>query len=49
VLYAFNDVMHRLSLSQRGFSMDAKTILGIALVIFIVVAGVWLFRRNRKK
>jgi len=30
--------------------MDAKTILAIALVVFIVGAAVWLhFRKNQKK
>lgn len=29
--------------------MDAKTIIGIVLVVFIVGAAVWLNIRNRKK
>ena len=29
--------------------MDIKTILGIALVLFVVGAGVWLFLRNKRK
>jgi len=29
--------------------MDAKTILGIALVLFVVVAGAWLYLRNKRK
>ena len=29
--------------------MEAKTIIAIVLVVFIVVAAVWLNIRNRKK
>ena len=29
--------------------MDVKTILGIALVLFVVGAGVWLYLRNKRK
>jgi hypothetical protein len=29
--------------------MDAKTILGIALVLFILGAGVWLYPGNKRK
>lgn len=29
--------------------MDAKTIIGIVLVVFIVGAAVWLNIRNKKK
>lgn len=29
--------------------MDAKTIIAIVLVVFIVGAAVWLYIRNRKK
>jgi cbb3-type cytochrome oxidase subunit 3 len=29
--------------------MDAKTILGIALVLFILGAGVWMYLRNKRK
>jgi hypothetical protein len=29
--------------------MDAKTIIGIVLVVFIVGAAIWLNRRNKKK
>jgi hypothetical protein len=29
--------------------MDAKTIIGIALVVFIVGAAIWLNIRNKKK
>lgn len=29
--------------------MDAKTIIGIVLVVFIVGAAVWINIRNRKK
>lgn len=29
--------------------MDAKTIIGIVLVVFIASAAVWLNIRNRKK
>lgn len=29
--------------------MDLKTILGVALVLFVLGAGIWLFLRNRKK
>ena len=29
--------------------MDAKTIIGIVLVVFIAGAAVWLNLRNRKK
>ena len=29
--------------------MDIQTILAIALVLFVVGAGVWLYRRNKRK
>ena len=29
--------------------MDAKTVLGIALVLFVLGAGVWLYLRNKRK
>lgn len=29
--------------------MDAKTIIGIALVLFVLGAGIWLFLRNKRK
>ena len=29
--------------------MDLKTVLGIALVLFVLGAGVWLYLRNKRK